>query len=168
MVSCFIYCAGCEKEVSPKLVDGTVIYPHRPDLADLPFWQCQTCHNYVGCHHKTSMPTKPLGIIATPELRKAKVHIHALIDPLWMNELIKRGSLYARIGDRIGYDFHTAEIKSVDEARNIYRVAMGIRNELVQKEQEKLEAAMANKCVDDHDAEWLKENAGGDPYEYGY
>lgn len=78
-----IYCSGCGVKVKARLTDGGEIYPHRPDLSDLPFWKCDTCGNYVGCHHKTEDRTRPLGIIATPELRNAKNHIHRILDPLW-------------------------------------------------------------------------------------
>lgn len=60
-----IYCTGCGKDVQARLTDGAERYPHRPDLYELPFWKCDTCGNYVGCHHKTRAPTKPLGCIAT-------------------------------------------------------------------------------------------------------
>lgn len=58
-------CSYCNNEA--KLVSGNVIYPHRPDLAYLRFWQCAPCAAYVGCHKGT---TKPLGRIANAELRQ--------------------------------------------------------------------------------------------------
>lgn len=33
-----------------EYVDGTVIYPHRPDLANRKFYICRPCNAYVGCH----------------------------------------------------------------------------------------------------------------------
>lgn len=124
-----IYCCGCNATITARLTDGAEIYPHRKDLYDLPFWKCDACKNYVGCHHKTSNRTNPLGHISTPQLRKAKVHIHALIDPIWQKGLIPRGKLYAIISKKIGWSFHTANIKTIEEARKIYRVCAEIKNE---------------------------------------
>ena len=56
-----IYCTGCEKNVNARLTDGKERYPHRQDLYELPFWVCDNCGGYVGCHHKTNQRTKPLG-----------------------------------------------------------------------------------------------------------
>lgn len=125
-----IYCCGCQKEVSARLTNGAEIYPNRSDLFELPFWRCDICKNYVGCHHKTSKPARPLGNIPTPELRKARGHIHKLIDPIWKSKMVGRGKLYQRISDAIGYQFHTAEIKTIDDARDVYKAARLIVEEL--------------------------------------
>jgi len=123
-----IYCCGCDKDVTARLTDGAEIYPHRSDLSSLPFWKCDTCGNYVGCHHKTKERTKPLGNIPTPELRKARSHIHALLDPLWQSGKIGRGRLYEILSDKLGWRYHTANIRSVDEARRVYRLGLALKN----------------------------------------
>lgn len=115
-----IYCCGCNEKVEARLTDGSEIYQHRPDLHSLPFWKCDTCGNYVGCHHKTNNPTNPLGNIPTPEIRNARREIHKVLDPLWKSGRIKRGVLYAKITERVGWKYHTSKIKSVDEARTVY------------------------------------------------
>ena len=125
-----IYCCGCEKDVEARLTNGAEIYPRRPDLADIPFWKCDACGNRVGTHHKTADPTKPLGVIPTPEIRAARTHIHDLIDPLWKSGRIKRGKLYALLSEEIGGPYHTADIRTVEEARAIYRAARKIAREL--------------------------------------
>jgi hypothetical protein len=117
-----IWCCGCDAEVEARLTDGAEIYPHRPDLADLPRWKCDACGNHVGTHHKTNDPTRPLGNIPSPEISNARKHIHALIDPAWKTGRVKRGTLYRMLSAELGYEYHTAEIKSVDEARRVYRV----------------------------------------------
>ena len=121
-----IYCCGCEKEVIARLTDGAEIYPHRKDLKDLPFWRCDICRNYVGCHHKTKDRTKPLGNIPTPDLRKARSHIHALLDPLWKRKGYDRKKLYADISEKLGWKYHTAKIKNVEEARQVYKIVKEI------------------------------------------
>lgn len=118
-----LYCCGCGKDVQPRLTDGAEIYPHRDDLASLPFWKCHDCGNHVGCHHKTANRTKPLGCIPTPEIRNARSHLHALIDPVWKSGQMKRGQIYAHLSKSLGRQFHTADIRSVEEAREVYRIA---------------------------------------------
>ena len=116
-----IYCCGCEADVDARLTDGREIYPHRSDLAALPFWKCDTCGNFVGCHHKTGNPTQPLGVIPTPAIKNARKHIHAVLDPIWKQKRMKRGDLYRAVADRLGLDeYHTAEIRSLDDARKAY------------------------------------------------
>src|SRR5258708_25759364 len=71
-----IWCVACNRLVEALLTDGRTIYPHRKDLQSLPFWKCLACGNYVGCHHKTNDPTRPLGNIPSPELRELRKEIH--------------------------------------------------------------------------------------------
>lgn len=40
-----------------------------------------------------------------------------------------RGKLYARIGAAVGYEYHTAEIKTIEEARRIYALVRSIAHE---------------------------------------
>ncbi|EPS5918239.1 zinc-finger-containing protein [Vibrio parahaemolyticus] len=133
MTNKLIYCCGCESEVNARLTNGKEIYPRRPDLALLPFWICDTCLNHVGCHHKTNKPTTPLGIIATPEIKNARKHIHALMDPLWKSGKIKRGKLYAMLSIRIGKTYHTGEIRTLSDARLVYRHIQAIGREIYAK-----------------------------------
>jgi len=118
----FIYCCGCGLDVGARLTDGSEIYPHRPDLATLPFWKCDNCGNHVGCHHRTRDRTRPLGNIPTPELREARKHIHRLLDPLWESGKMTRKEVYQTLKEKLGYAYHTAEISSVEEARKVYRI----------------------------------------------
>lgn len=121
-----IHCCGCECDVDARLVSGKDIYIQRPDLYETPFWLCDTCGNYVGCHHKTTNKTKPLGVIPTTEIRKARRMIHELIDPVWQSGKVSRSVLYGIISKKIGKRFHTAEIRTIDEAREIYKIAKEI------------------------------------------
>lgn len=118
-----LYCCGCLKEVQARLTDGREIYPHRPDLGKLPFWRCDACGNYVGCHHKSESPTHPLGCIPTPELKDARREVHRLLDPLWKSGKYKRSVLYRRLAGAIGKTaYHTAEIRTLEEARLVCRI----------------------------------------------
>lgn len=121
-----IFCCGCADKVEARLTNGAEIYPHRPDLHQQPFWKCDACGNYVGCHHKTSNPTNPLGNIPTPELRKARNHIHRILDPLWKTGRFRRNDLYARISEHMGFQYHTAQLRTLDEARKAYAFIRGL------------------------------------------
>lgn len=106
------------------MTDGAEIYPHRSDLFALPFWKCGGCGNFVGCHHKTKDRTKPLGCIPTKAIKDARKRIHTILDPLWKTGRMKRGHIYAKLSDVIGRQYHTAEIRSVEEARTVYRAVL--------------------------------------------
>lgn len=117
-----IYCCECKFDVEAILISGREVYPHRQDLYELPFWSCPYCNNTVGCHHKTNNRTKPLGVIANQEMKNARQHIHNILDPLWKSGGWTRNKLYKHISKIIGYEYHTAEIKTIEEARNLYKI----------------------------------------------
>ncbi len=123
-----IWCCGCSDKVGARLTNGGEIYPHRADLSKLTFWKCDICKNFVGCHHKTKNRTQPLGCIPTREIKEARKHIHKILDPLWKSGRHNRNRLYGRISDHVGWEYHTAQIRSIEEARKIYRF---IKDELV-------------------------------------
>jgi hypothetical protein len=117
-----VHCCGCSNEVDARLTDGREAYPHRPDLGELPFWRCDACGNFVGCHHKTRNRTQPLGCIPSPEIKNARRHIHRLLDPLWQSGRHQRAALYQRLAEATGKaEYHTAEIRTLEEARLVYR-----------------------------------------------
>lgn len=126
-----LWCCSCADYVDARLTDGSEVYPYREDLHSLPFWRCDTCKNWVGCHHKTKDRTRPLGNIPSPELKKARSHIHALIDPLWKSKKIGRSELYQRMSEKIGWNYHTASLRTIEEARKAYRAGCEIRRELL-------------------------------------
>jgi len=121
-----IYCCVCEKYIVARLSSGKEIYPHRKDLYNLPFWVCDSCKNYVGTHRGT---TNPLGVIPSKEIRQLRQKIHLLLDPLWKMGKIKRSVLYKEISERIGKEYHTAHIKSIEEGNNIINIIKEIMNE---------------------------------------
>lgn len=116
-----LYCCGCEDKVKARLTNGSEIYPHRQDLSKLPFWKCDKCKNFVGCHYKTKNRTAPLGCIPTKELKNARKHIHLVLDPLWKSGKFTRNGLYKQISVRFEWKYHTAKIRNIEEAREIYR-----------------------------------------------
>lgn len=118
-----IHCCGCGGEVGARLTNGREIYPHRPDLHSLPLWRCDACGNFVGCHHKTKNRTEPLGCIPTAELKEARKKLHALIDPIWQSGKMGRRELYAAMSRDLGWEYHTAKTRTMDDARAAYRAA---------------------------------------------
>lgn len=125
-----IYCCECKGFVQARLTNGFEVYPHRNDLYRYPFWICDTCNNFVGCHHRTANRTKPLGCIPNEEIRNARRHLHALIDPVWKSGLVTRNFFYKHISKLIGKEFHVAEIRSIEEARQVCRIAQQYINQL--------------------------------------
>jgi hypothetical protein len=124
----FLWCVACNQNVFAVLTDGREIYPHREDLQDLPFWKCPTCGNYVGCYHKTGNRTKPLGNIPTAELRVLRLEIHKIIDPLWKYGG-SRKFIYRKLSEALGRKYHTAELRSVEEAKKIIEAAKSLADE---------------------------------------
>ena len=113
-----------------RLTDGREMYPKRPDLADMPFWVCDDCGAFVGTHHKTKNRLKALGFLATPEVKKWRKMIHAMLDPLWQSGKIERGRAYRDISDELGRNFHTAEIYDVEEGQKVYAIVRAMKDRL--------------------------------------
>jgi hypothetical protein len=121
-----MYCCNCG-EVEAKLVYGDTVYPHRKDLYEKPFWKCPICGEVVGCHPNT---TTPLGCIPNYEIKNARRHIHNLMDPLWKEGKISRKVLYNTLSRELGYKYHTANIRDIEEARRIYKILLKIKEGL--------------------------------------
>ena len=121
-----IYCIACDADINARLTDGKEIYPHRTDLYSLPFWKCDKCGGFVGCHHKTKNRTAPLGNIPNNEIRQARKRIHAVLDPMWKSGNISRKDLYAILTSVIGRQYHTAELKSIEECNIIENYLINI------------------------------------------
>lgn len=109
-----VVCPYCDRPA--KLVTGTVIYPHRPDLFEKWFWLCRADNAWVGCHpaNRGNDGTKPLGRLANAELRKAKQAAHAAFDPLWRSGAMKRRSAYAWLADALGISKENCHIGMFD------------------------------------------------------
>jgi hypothetical protein len=114
-----LYCCGCEAYVTPRLTDGREIYSHRPDLYALPFWKCDRCNNFVGCHHKTANKTKPLGCIPNAEIKRLRKKIHSVLDPIWQQGKLTRKDVYKKLSLILCREYHTAHVKTAIEADEI-------------------------------------------------
>ena len=117
-----IFCCGCNAKIKARLTNGEEIYSHRSDLQNLPFWKCDKCKNYVGCHYKTPDKYKPLGVIPTKELMEARQYIHKILDPLYKTKGIKRSDIYDFISSKLGWRYDTANLRTIDMARKVYKI----------------------------------------------
>lgn len=115
-----IYCCTCSEEVEVRLTDGSEVYPHRSDLSSLPFWIC-SCGSFVGCHHKTKDRTRPLGVIPSTQIKNYRKVIHEVLDPLWRSKKHSRSALYKELTNVLGREYHTAELRTVDECKSIIK-----------------------------------------------
>lgn len=119
-----LWCCQCAGDVPARLTTGAEVYPHRPDLAAVYRWKCDGCGNHVGTHHKTDQPTRPLGNIPSPAMAKARIEIHKLIDPAWKSGRVPRRALYGHLSAKLGRPYHTGELRTIEEAREVYRIAL--------------------------------------------
>lgn len=94
---CSIKCSYCGRPAA--LVSGSVVYPHRPDLAEKRFYHCAACAAWVGCHPGT---TKPLGTLADAKTRQARLVAHAYFDPIWKHGKMRRKDAYAWLAKELG------------------------------------------------------------------
>jgi|GEM_PF-778748 len=119
-----IYCCGCSIEVAARLTYGIEVYPHRADLQEQPFWRCDACGNFVGCHYKTKACTTPMGCIPTLEIKNERKRIHVLLDSIWKSGRIGRMKLYQAISNEVGWEYHTGQIRSVSDAHKVYSILL--------------------------------------------
>lgn len=79
-------------------------------------WACPNtpCAAYVGCH-KNSL--KPLGTLANPNLRKARIRAHAAFDALWRTRKMSRGDAYRLLQEKLGLSEEAAHIGRLDIAQ---------------------------------------------------
>jgi hypothetical protein len=108
-------------------VSGDVIYPHRPDLYNQKFYICPKCGKYVGTHKGT---IRPLGCIPTNELKVERQKIHTKMDILWKTKQISRNKLYKLISQKLGYNYHTGETRTVQECLKVLDIIDEIRKEI--------------------------------------
>ncbi len=95
-------------------VPGSKIYPHRKDLHNNQFYECEPCKAYVGCHANSN---KPLGRLANAELRLAKSTAHAAFDPFWQDGQLTRSKAYTWLGRKLGLTHEACHIGKFDLER---------------------------------------------------
>ncbi|MBO7615012.1 MAG: hypothetical protein J6T15_04890 [Bacilli bacterium] len=61
---------------------------------------CDSCRSYVGVYDTKSK--KPLGRLATKELRELKMACHSKLDPWWKSGKFKRTDCYGYLANKLG------------------------------------------------------------------
>lgn len=115
------YCCKCCKDVKPNKALGHILYPASPAVWKKVFLVCPVCGS-----HAADLPG---ATIPTAELRLARQMIHSVIDPIWASGIVSRSELYALLSQRLGYEYHTSQVRTMDEAERIYELAHRIRDE---------------------------------------
>lgn len=129
-INMYIFCCHCNKEVDARLTSGKEVYPYSKDLHELPFWKCDHCNNFVGCHHKTKNRTKPLGIIPTAKIKRYRMMVHLKLDPIWKSKMMKRKEVYKYLSKHLSKEYHTAHIASVEEGEAVLKLLDKLYTEL--------------------------------------
>ena len=91
-----------------------------------PVWICTPCEAWCGCHKQTNVP---LGRLANLELRRAKMSVHSVFDPLWQDWLtaypgaqppyghlarIARTRTYRWLAEQLGISFADCHVGMFD------------------------------------------------------
>jgi len=103
----------CESGHPAELVNGQTVYPQRPDLYEKAFWLCRPCRAWVGVHRGT---TRPLGTLAGPEVRRARLEAHDVFDLVWKSGIRRRNAAYAALAEHLGIERGACHIGSFDVA----------------------------------------------------
>jgi len=74
-----------------------------------------------------------MGVIPDAEMRKARGHIHSILDPIWKSKRLERRHIYAQLTKILGRQYHTGDLRTLDEARMIYRAVRALARELTPK-----------------------------------
>ncbi len=119
-----IFCACCVRKRKVRLTLGTEVYPKYISLHSKPYWICDECNNFVGCHPNT---IKPLGCIATKHLRQARAEIHGILDPIWQSGTMSRSRIYKELSNKLGWKYHTASIRNITEAKQVINILSSYR-----------------------------------------
>ncbi len=105
-----VACPVCGK--TPIVVTGDVLYPYRPDLHAKQFWRCPDGCAHVGCHSGTQVP---LGDLAAPEVRVARMNAHNVFDDIWKIGGISRPDAYRMLAERMGISQDECHIGKFDK-----------------------------------------------------
>ncbi|MFN3809025.1 MAG: zinc-finger-containing protein [Roseateles asaccharophilus] len=109
------------------MVTGAEVYPKHPELADRHIWRCTACDAHVGCHRPgakltgaggqvtISDGTLPMGSLANPELRAARIETHRMLDALWQPPArMNRHDAYAWMARVLEVPREEAHVASLD------------------------------------------------------
>lgn len=120
------YCCKCGKNVDATLTTADKIYPTWgfDRLKTIPFLQCPHCREYA----VKTLGEKPT--IPDEYIRKKRIEIHQILDPLWIKQGYPRGKIYSLMSKKIGHPFHSGEIKTHEEADECLLAAIQVEFDL--------------------------------------
>ena len=96
-----------------KLEMGSTLFAHRPELAHKRIWRCDPCDAQVGTHPHTH---EPMGKLAKPALRKLRMEVHAVFDPLWRTQKkMTRTKAYEWLAGALGIPIDECHVGLFDE-----------------------------------------------------
>lgn len=98
-----LVCPYCNKEAA--WVSNEVVYGRRYGKSYMCYY-CRDCDAYVGCHQNSRTP---LGTMANKELRKKRMEVHAVLDPIWKSGKRSRKKVYRMLRDAFGEEVHVGE-----------------------------------------------------------
>lgn len=105
-------CPYCNEDA--KMVSGLEIYKEKSTCSNLNFWVCWCCDAYVGCHTRNQEfgleGTEPLGSLANKQLRRARMKVHIMFDPLWEVAGWGRTNSYRWLAKRLGIPLDTCHV----------------------------------------------------------
>jgi hypothetical protein len=131
-----IICPYCKKPT--ELVNGNVIYPHRPDLAGKMFYLCRRCDAFVGCHNGT---TNPLGSPANSALRTCRKAAHDAFDWIWKSGHMRRSEAYAWLTKTLSIRSEDCHIGMFDQRKCLATI------QAVREKRKSLEVSRRNNIV---------------------
>ncbi|MEM6363320.1 MAG: viroplasmin family protein [Planctomycetota bacterium] len=106
-----VMCGMCD--IQSEVVDGSAIYPNRPEFHRKWFYQCPRCKARVGCHPDG----RSLGTLAGSELRRARIRAHEAFDSLWKDGHMSRTKAYAWLAKNLGISRRECHIGQFDETQ---------------------------------------------------
>lgn len=114
-------CDYCHKPA--ELVDSEEIYGRSYNQN---MWRCKPCQAWVGCHKGTD---KPLGRLANAELRKWKMKVHDVFDPIWKGRAGKaRKTAYQWLANELGIKYRDCHIGmfNIERCQKAVKICLGI------------------------------------------
>jgi len=88
--------------------------PSEEETLKRSFWVCVPCEAYVGTHKRNAQygldGTEPLGPLANRKLRRKRLNLHNMMDPVWKKLKWSRKRLYKWLADRLGISTETCHI----------------------------------------------------------
>lgn len=132
-----VLCSYCGKPA--EFVDGTRLYGRPGEWSSKHFWVCFDCEAWVGCHKANSRygfeGNEPLGTLANKWLRKARLRVHGVLDPLWQSKSIARTTLYYWLATKLDIPVEECHVGLFDLNRCAlaYNAVLEIRQIIYQR-----------------------------------